>query len=760
MSLRRLVLAWSLAFGLALAGRLAAADVLTPLPSAGATAAETTAALMALRRGDSGPLAELPVSAFTAPNALADAGDDAVQRRWTHALPGIIAGLDARARTQALDALDALYRHGLAAAVAGRPPLALAAALLPAPSAVADLSAGADRAFDRGAFADFLAMASLLAGGGHAPVMAERRQQVAQLLSGLGPAVDDSLALPPPGAPEESARGAPEAQPRLAVAWKVSPGWLLACDPWGGILWQHRIDRTATVVAGAGAALVHDSAGLRALTDDGTRIVLGPAPAGARVLAFAGGAAWFATGSTAWRLELAGRRLQALALGGAALAPPLVRGEQSLWLTAQEILLFAGESLQARMRHGLPAEPGWRLASDGSRPLVLAADGRAWRLAPLQAQLERSGDIARAQLLLQAARYQDALNALAGSPEAATPAGRQLLLHAHLGLGPAHAFAASNVLLALVQDPQEEVLVLQAARLGAASEHAAEQHVRAFDARIQELARTQPAALFLPQTLAQGPLPDLGAPPSEWPHALSGAGYALALADGAPALERTTAATRRLEEESAPAPPPPAQFIERRLADGTTCYRQRQLRLAPRGGRTERPESKEVRCEDERGRLLWWHRWSGLSPLAAPSTSLTCRGDAVVVCEGQQRLRVLSLITGALLAQCELDDALAATGEVAVLSDGALALLGPLGVNTRLMLTGVTPAQIELPTPARWLVGVGSQAWVALADGRVLAYPGGTALALPPAVADARMPPAAIARGLVVEDRLYPWRAR
>jgi len=752
MSVRHLALRMVTAAVLVLAPwRLTGADAQLPLPTGGETAALTTQALMALRRGDADPLSQLPISAFTAPNAIPDAGDAAVQRRWSAALPGILAGLDPAVRAHALSALERLYRLAAADAPAGPPRLLLAADFLPAPAALHELSAGADRAFDRGAFADFLGMARLLAAAGSPAVMSERRQQVALVLSGLGPEVDAAMRLPPPGLPQESAaRPLPE-RPRLAIAWRTIPGWLLACDPWDGIVWQHRIDRIATVVAGAGAALVQDSAGLRALTDAGTLIALGPAPAGARALAYAGGAAWFATGTRAWRLELGSHRLQALELGGKALAPPLVRGSQSLWLTAQDLLLFAGDQLQARMRHGLPAEQGWRLAAERSELLVIGADGRGWRLEALSEQLAHAPPTERARLLIQASRWPEAVSALAGSAEAATPAGRGLLLRAHLGQGPAHALAAMAELLALAQDAQQEIVVRQAAYLGAVLASPADaQRVRALGEQLAALARAHPDALFLPQTLTPGPVGDLAAPPAEWPIGLSGAGYALALEDGGGS---DAGAARHLGPDFRPAPPPLEQYLERRLPDGSTRYRQRQLRLAAR------IEHKEVRCEDGRGRLLWWHRWAGLSLLEAPASSLMCRGDAVVVVEGQQRVQVISLITGALIAQSELDDRLASLGDVAVVGSGRLALIGPLGLNTRLVLTGAAAMVIELPVAARWLVGVGDQAWVALQDGRVLAYPGGIALALPAAVAGARSAPTVIAGGLVVEDRMYPWVA-
>src|SRR5208282_3022491 len=105
MCVWRLALRMVTAATLVVAGwRLTAADVQLPLPTSGEMAGLTTQALMALRRGDADPLSLLPISAFTAPNAIPDAGDPEVQRRWTSALPGILAGLDAEVRTRALSA--------------------------------------------------------------------------------------------------------------------------------------------------------------------------------------------------------------------------------------------------------------------------------------------------------------------------------------------------------------------------------------------------------------------------------------------------------------------------------------------------------------------------------------------------------------------------------------------------------------------------------------------------------------------------------
>jgi hypothetical protein len=250
---------------------------------------------------------------------------------------------------------------------------------------------------------------------------------------------------------------------------------------------------------------------------------------------------------------------------------------------------------------------------------------------------------------------------------------------------------------------------------------------------------------------------DFSEPPALWPHALSGRGYRRAELD----RREYTPPSFDLHDpvfadpETVPAATARRDAEERREADGSTRFRERVLRLSSGIGR------KELRCYDRDGALLWRHRWEGLPVLVAPGTLVTCRGTAVFIIEGQRRVRVLDLFHGALIAEHALADADLVGADFALLSGCRVAQLGPPGVNTRLEFIGEprTPA-VVLPAPARWLLALDGQAVVALQDGRVLAYPGGTAVALPARVRALAQAPIALTAGLLAADQLYPWRPR
>jgi hypothetical protein len=425
----------------------------------GASLEEVDNALIRLARGDTSAVEALPLSAFLDPVARPDTRSDSLARRWTLALPAALARLDATARSHALTRLDARYQT-LAATRPVEERARLASAFLPAPAAVADLQLATNRAFDLGHFSEYLGLAQLLASD-RGTIGDDRRQQVALQLSGLGPQVDASLRLPPPGTPLPTTAQPRENSGHLAVRWQVVPGWVLALDPFAQVVWQYRVDRQAQVTTGPGAVLVRDSSGLRALDEQGTILVLPPLPTGAAVLAVAGGAAWFATGERAWRLGLTDRMIQALALDAPPLGAPLVRGSQSLWLTARELLLFDGDRLLHRFQHQLPAGAGWQLGVDGERPLIISPEQRTWRLESFTDQLLRLDGLAKAELLLQARRADDALLAL-GEPQ--SDAARRLTLRAHLSKGPAHIASLAAAPMAWCTNAQDRAL-LQLARL-------------------------------------------------------------------------------------------------------------------------------------------------------------------------------------------------------------------------------------------------------------------------------------------------------
>lgn len=703
-----------------------AADGDTPRPLA-ADSAQAYQALMALTRGEAAEFEALPAEVFTRAAAAPDDADPALERRWTRAIPAAIQRLPADRRPAVVAALDrrfALLAAGLDADARAR----LAVDFLPAPAATAAVAGAADRAFDRGDFPRYLALAALLA----RPLDADRRSRVALELTGAGPEIDAALRLAPPGVPEPTAARPLAAPPGLSVRWALAPGRLLACDPWGRPLWQFRLEHRAVVVTGAGGALVRDSQGLRLLGEDGAIAPLPPPPPDARLLAVAGGAAWFATGRIVHRLDLADRTLASHALPAEPLAPPLVRGPASLWLTAEEVVLLADDRLH-RVRHGLPADAGWTLGAERALPLVLAPDGRGFRLAALDEQLAGAVPRERLRLLLAARRPAEAWALFAGDPAlAGDPAARALALRAVLagGLALPDGLAAA---LPFAEGPQAH------AELLAAAWHAADA------ARRPELAAQLAAWCAAHPDVRIDRAGDGGGEPAEtWSWMVAGRAWSDAPSSthlDLPARRRVVAAT------AVPAPPPP---VESRAEDGSHRWNGRRFRIEPGLATTT------ITCSDEDGALRWRRNWPAPSVLDAPGCAVAFRDGTLVVIEGAQRITVLDAATGALRAR-ERADAEVMPQQIVPLADGTLAALTPFGLHTTLLLVrDDTTTVIRLPTPARWIAPWQDGVVAVLDGGRAVAYPSTTPITLPADLAAGAQPQATPA-GLARDGMVWGW---
>lgn len=723
-----------------------------PLAMSGAALEAVDHALIRLARGDTSAVEALPLEAFLDPVARPDAKNAGLARRWTMALPAALARLEPEVRARALTRLDARY-HTLAGTRSGAERAHLASAFLPAPNALKDLTQAGDRAFDLGRFDDYLGIAYLLAASGR-DGGDPRRQQVALHLSGLGPQVDTSLHLPAPGTPVPSGGKGVVPRGHLAMRWLVVPGWVLACDPFGDVVWQYRVDRLAQVTTGPGAVMVRDSTGLRALAEDGTVTTLPPLPSGATVLTIAGGAAWFATGERAWRLVLADGAIQALDLAEPPLGAPVVRGSQSLWLTARDLLLFDGDRLIHRFQHRLPAASGWHLGADGERPVVMADDQRSWRLESLTDQLVRLNGVARAELLVRAGRFDEALRTL-GEPE--NDEERSVVLRAHLSQGPAHIVAHGDDAFAWCVTTQDRALVLLAHLAATADGNA----LRAAQATTPAL----PTALTTLDTMtAQEPTlwltdqgDDLGDDPAFWDHACTGRAWQeWRTARTAKPLVPALAQDGPLVEPQAIAAPPgppgtPSTVTAVRQADGS-------LLLGGRSFRLERSlDAMVVTCHGADGILRWRHRWRPPSFLSAPSQTIDIRDGTVLVVEGGLRLNVFDADLGTRRATFVVDDL--GSGTPFVLGEN-LALIGPLGVDSQFTLVdsrGIVRTS-AMPAPARWSLVLDHRLLVLGHDGVARLMPSAQVVPLPAELTRSRIPPRASADGLVLDDRLWRWK--
>ncbi len=229
-----------------------------PLAAQGDQVAAIHHALQALTRGDPAPLAALPAATFRAPIGIADPVDAGLLRRWTAFLPQAIARAPEPGRTAVIQALDALF---LAAAGSdGSAQERLAPDFLPAPAAIAVLRRQADRSFDRGDLAAFLAIAAWLEGTGADDASLHGRRMAARNLAGLVPDHEADLpilavlpsrrpSMPSPGpVPATDGTGA-------AMRWRRLGVWLAAVDHRDAVLWQRAVDRQAETVCGPGGAV-------------------------------------------------------------------------------------------------------------------------------------------------------------------------------------------------------------------------------------------------------------------------------------------------------------------------------------------------------------------------------------------------------------------------------------------------------------------------------------------------------------------------
>lgn len=258
-----------------------------PLPTAGEEHRAVVAALSALRRGDAGPLRDLPRGGPDGTPAILDPADPDLARRWTELVPPA-------------------SRPGPAASLA--------------------------EAFDRGRLIDVL----LIDPTGP-------RAAAARELLGLG-----SGGLPPPALPVLGTGPLPSPLPARLVH---GDGWLFGLDPAGAVRWQRRVERLARTAIGDDGALVAETAGLAHVDLQGTRRPLPPLPGFTRPLATHGRWAWFHAGAEVWRLDLTTGSASALTLAQPPLGPPLQRGEDAWWLTTTELVTTRAATIVERMPH-------------------------------------------------------------------------------------------------------------------------------------------------------------------------------------------------------------------------------------------------------------------------------------------------------------------------------------------------------------------------------------------------------------------------
>ncbi len=715
---------------------LVGADAPAPMAYHGSAAADAIHALTMIAAGDADAVAALPAAIWHAEVAIPDHDDADLARRWTRCLPGALERCPSERRGAVLAWIDRACQVDLAQHPAEP---WRAGDYLPAPSALAAMRLLSARAFDHGRLLESLSACALLAdeAGGS---QTSARLQAALVLCGLGPTVDPALALEPPGEPQPmpSLHLPPRSAGAegLSVHWVRTPGYLLAVSL-GGTSWQYRVSVDAEIVAGPGGVVIRDADGLRWLDELGHATTLASPPGSTRLLAIGGGQAWFATGDRAWRLPLSGGAPRELHLGAIPVLPPLVRGTRSLWLLPDELRLFDGDHELARMRHRLAVNPSWRLeAAAGGMAALIAPDGGSWRIAPLQEALAQAPVLEQARLLIAAHRNADALQLLAGSPDAASASGRKLQIAAHCALGPAHVAGMADQLAALAGDPADAMGVRFVAWRLAPADAAASRRLLLLD--------TLRAA---GQAQVSWSIADIQAEEAQWSHQSTAAIMADALEASAAAKQRISAEEplRGVALTATPPPPVSDEVVDDPQLGRVHRYGEHLLTLTSAGGATE------VADHALGGHALRWRvRWP--SDPRQPSRSLAIVDDAVLVGEGTADLFVVDLDTGSLRGHVDCGDA-PADPTRACIAGAVLALPGSSDEEL-LLASGLSessfdpPAElvghlVRLPRPARWLAPIPPlDAVIAvLAEGQALAYPGARPVQLPEPLLRAPRPP-------------------
>ena len=676
-------------------------------------------ALSALSRGDTTPLTALDAESFLADVGITDPTDVRLVRRWTALLPQALARLDPDERQPVLATLESRWQIVTQGLAANDPrTLALALAFLPAPSAQACIRLAADRAFDRGQFRAYRAWADFLD--------EPQRRQVADQLGGFGPIIDSSLALPEPG-PLVATASEPATPPAgIIIQWQQIPGWLLALDPLGTVRWQYQLGYGTEVTSGDGGAVLVDGEGVRFIDEHGVATALPPVPAQGRVLAVAGGAAWFQVAQRIHRWS-PDEGLTTIDLEAETRTAPLVRGDESLWLTAEHVMLVRGSVVQARYRHQLPVDARWKLAWDSHSPLVIDPQGHAQRITDLTTAVHsfpRADIIAH---LVRAGRAATALQLAAEDPALReAPATRPWLLRAHLVAIPPDPEAA----LVLATEPSEYGIVLgwAAATLGDSWPDA-----------LRRWGKNNPAVMIAPA--GADPL----IPPEQWRWRVqAGAwlrGENAPLRDGAAVMETA---------QSIPPPDMPS-----RRDDGVWTRSGATWSLSTDLQRTVLSH----RATD--GTEIWRRWWPAADFLVAPSRQFVVTPTAVLVIEGTHTMHVFAPDDGRSRGTFALGGRDLLGTDVRLTQDGRVAILHPLWLQNEVHLLGPEGWHtFPLPRRGLWLVPMAQTIFVGLDDGSIARFPADSTEFIPPDLTTnkaARTAPLTLPEGLYHSGSLWPW---
>jgi hypothetical protein len=591
--------------------------------------------LMRLSQGDPAPLLGLDAQAFQAEVGIADPEDPRLIHRWSSLLPRALDRLNPTRRAEVLAEMDSRFTV-LMASLTEEDRLRVAAAFLPAPAARQVIEAAADSAFDLGRFRDYRAWSNLLG-------TADIRNDAADQWGGFAKVIATELRLTDPGPLQPTAAKPDAVVSGITVRWHRSAGWLLACDPSEQVRWQYHTEMDAQVVPGDGGALLREAGGIRFIREDGSVIALPPLPTGGEMLAVAGGSAWFQVDRVIhqWSEE---HGLRSVTLPSPALSAPLVRGPDSLWLTATDILLVRDGAISAQYRHQRQVDRQCRLALEGEEPLLVHANGSTERITALTTVLADAPPQVAFEHLLRAHQADLVIARCDADPElAADPTVRPWLLMAHLQRShiesPEQVFALAETL-----SEQSQILM----RLH-------QQEGGVWTTRLLQWCQDHSDVQVRP--LASDPLEAVHAAP--W---VVRAG-SWRTAEMNPRLPHT--AIGPAQPWTKPDPQP------QRLANGGWELGSLRWTLHADIAWTT------LTCENLDGFSQWRRRWPAPNILDAPGRELRVTPDAVIVIEGARRVRLFDPISGNQRDELELGGHDVAADEIVIAPQGGIAVLRP-----------------------------------------------------------------------------------
>lgn len=700
--------------------------------------------------------------------------DSQLMLRWSRALAQAIRHHPQNESLSA--ALDRALRRELEADTA--PADSLAAAFLPAPLARHMLVRRAQAAFDRGAFSAYLGYRMLLQEVGdhsldHDPQRAQR-QAVAWDWIWSNPRYSWWPELQPPGpvlafADLEPKDWHPHQVQAGAVRWQHDHHLLMAIDPLDRVLWQRNLDRRALLWTGAGAALVAQGDRLQRIDEQGQASDL-LVPPDISVIGIRGGFIWLRGAEYHYRLAINADPddYQRFRLPAASIGPPIVRGDASMWLTDHECILVRDGTIVGRYLHGLAVDDSWSLQQgqlqihDQSRPrkAIVITDGydQQYLLQPFPTSTQA---LLLPGHLNRALRYQQALDAWqALEPEQRRMASDELA-RSLIALGPDSGWNLDQA-WQWIEDPAWRLRVLWRFATPRALSHSSWRS----SAQLAHADTLQSLLTVINQQQVLLPVgvPDLPLHPSStWDFVMSNRGLRQSLQLKAPDQRMVPQLPELLRRGSSPlqAPRPhaltqAAGSIQRRQdAQGNT---QRLLdgQLLRVQSDNESTSVALHQSDEAASPLLWRHRWQ--APGYLPGRSLDIHGDWLLVAEGQARLHVLHRRNGVRVRAARVPNGLAMPSQARYLSDGTLAILHPISVNTQLTLVEADdrPRTINLPQPALWSVAVDDRLLVALSSDTIRVYPDGVSFTWPGELP--QRAPQVLDIGLAADGMLWPWR--